>query len=172
PDGKERLYDDFHFPTSFEECGTFGHDLETGGHILPEEYKAQDPRGKAILKPADYREPYEMPDAQYPFHLTTGRLVYQFHTRTKTARAEPLQQAAPDVYVQINEDDARRLGIAAGDLIEVASRRGTVTAPARIGDILPGHVFLPFHYGYWDEADGNHYGPDGRARAANELTLT
>ena len=47
-------------------------------------------------------------------------------------------------------------------MVEVASRRGSVRAEARVGDILPGHVFMPFHYGYWDEADSDRYGPDGR----------
>ena len=48
-------------------------------------------------------------------------------------------------------------------MIEVESRRGKVTEPAKIGDILPGHLFIPFHYGYWDNP--------GRSRAANELTI-
>jgi ferredoxin-nitrate reductase len=172
PEGKVRLYDDFHFPTNYEECGSFGHDLETGGHILPESYKAEDPRGKAILKPADYHPPHETPDEQYPFILTTGRIVYHFHTRTKTGRSPRLQQAAPDAFVQINAQDAKRLGIAEGDMVEVSSRRATVRVAARIGEILPGHVFMPFHYGYWDEPGSEHYGPNGRVRAANELTLT
>src|SRR5262249_42888135 len=71
--------------------------------------------------------------------------------------------AAPDAFIQMNEDDAARLGIAEGDMVEVETRRGKVLAPARLGDIIPGHVFLPFHYGYWDRPD--------RPRAANELTL-
>ena len=66
--------------------------------------------------------------------------------------------------MQIHEDDAERLGIAEGDMVEVTSRRATVRAAARIGDVLPGHVFIPFHYGYWDEAGSDGYGPDGRAR--------
>jgi anaerobic selenocysteine-containing dehydrogenase len=49
-------------------------------------------------------------------------------------------------------------------MVEVASRRGTVKEPARVGDIEPGLVFIPFHYGYWDK--------DDRTRAANELTIT
>jgi hypothetical protein len=172
PEGKDRLYDDFHFPTGFEECGGYGHDLETGGHILPEQYKAEDPRGRAILKPADYRPPHEVPDQTYPLTLTTGRIVYHFHTRTKTGRARPLQHAAPDAYAQINDEDARRLGINEGDLVEITSRWATVRVAAKVGGILPGHVFMPFHYGYWDEPGQEHYGPNGRARAANELTLT
>jgi anaerobic selenocysteine-containing dehydrogenase len=53
-----------------------------------------------------------------------------------------------------------------GDIVEAQSRRGTVQGPARIGDITIGHVFIPFHYGYWDEEDAHAH------RAANELTLT
>ncbi len=172
PDGKERLYGDFRFPIGYEDCGDFGHDLETGGHVEPLEYKAKDPRGKAWLKAADYRPPNEEPDEEYPFALTTGRVVYQFHTRTKTGRAPELQAAAPEAFVQLSEEDARRLGIADGDSVQVTSRRATVRAKAQVGDILPGHVFIPFHYGYRDDADSIGHGPDGRAHAANELTLT
>lgn len=172
PEGKERLYDDFHFPTSYEECGDYGHDLETGGHILPLDYQAHDPRGKAWLKAAEFTPPYEPTSDAFPFVLTTGRVVYQFHTRTKTGRTPELQQAAPDVFVQIHEQDAKRLGIAEGDPVTITSRRASVTARAKLGDILPGHVFLPFHYGYWDDPDSEGYAPEDRGRAANELTLT
>jgi anaerobic selenocysteine-containing dehydrogenase len=172
PDGKARLYDDCRFPTGFEECGDFGHDIETGAHRTAEEYKANDPRGRAILKAADYIPPEESPDDEYPFWLLTGRLVHHFHTRTKTGRAKELQEAAPTPFFQINEEDAARLGIAEGDLLDVSSRRGTVTAPARIGDILPGHLFLPFHYGYWDDPAESHGGPGREGRAATELTMT
>ena len=90
--------------------------------------------------------------------------MYQFHTRTKTGRSPALQAAAPEAFVQLSEEDAARYGIGPGDWVEVTSRRGTVTAPARLGDIEPGLVFIPFHYGYWDNPN--------RSRAANELTLT
>ncbi|AMV37428.1 molybdopterin oxidoreductase family protein [Planctomyces sp. SH-PL62] len=164
PDGRERLYEDGVFPTSADYCETYGHDLITGGLVRPELYRASDPGGKALIKPADYEPPHEEPDADYPFRLTTGRVVYQFHTRTKTARSRALDAAAPDAYVQIAAEDAETLGIAEGDLVEVASSRGRIRVAARIGDILPGHAFVPFHYGYWDYTD--------RPRAANELTLT
>jgi len=68
------------------------------------------------------------------------------------------------VFVEIARDDAKRLKIDEGDQVEVTSRRGTLRGPARIGDILPGHIFIPFHYGYWDKDNGRH-------RAANELTI-
>jgi ferredoxin-nitrate reductase len=166
PEGAERLYTDFIFPTAADRCETFGHDIETGAARTPEEYKANDPQGRAVLKAAHYSPPLEAPDEKYPFWLTTGRVVYHWHTRTKTARSKELEEAAPECFVQLNEDDAARLGIGEGELVEVASKRGSVRAPARIGGIEPGVVFLPFHYGYWDEGGEDH------ARAANELTIT
>jgi hypothetical protein len=57
------------------------------GERTPQEYEAHDPKGRAILKAADYAPPEEQPDETYPFWLTTGRVVYHWHTRTKTARA-------------------------------------------------------------------------------------
>ncbi|MCU7492628.1 MAG: nitrate reductase [Ignavibacteria bacterium] len=164
PDGAERIYTDFHFNTGFEDCETFGHDLDTGAVTSPQEYKAIDPEGKAWLRAADFHSPHETPDEEYPFWLTTGRVVYHFHTRTKTGRSKELYDAAPDAFLQISETDAPRLGIKEGDWVEVTSRRGMVQMQAAVGNIEPGHLFIPFHYGYWDG--------DFRPRAANELTIT
>ena len=99
-----------------------------------------------------------------PYGLLPGRLVYHFHTRTKTGRQKNYRMQHRMAYVQISEQDASKYGIAEGDMIEVTSRRGKVLEPAKIGGIEPGLVFIPFHYGYWDN--------DERPRAANELTLT
>jgi anaerobic selenocysteine-containing dehydrogenase len=164
PDGRERLYEDGVFPTAAGYCETFGHDLVTGGVVNREHYKANDPLGKALIKPADYQPPHEEPDDDYPLWLTTGRVVYQFHTRTKTGRSKALNDAAPDAFVQIAAEDAARLGIDEGDMVEVASRRGRIRVAARVGDIITGHAFVPFHYGDWDAPD--------HPRAANELTIT
>ncbi|MFC7671128.1 molybdopterin oxidoreductase family protein [Hymenobacter humi] len=166
PDGAAHLYTDHVFNTHFDYCETYGYDLETGAEKQPEEYQANDPNGRAVLLAADYEPPHEAPDEAYPLWFTTGRLVYHFHTRTKTGRAHALNHAAPEGFVQLSEEDAARYGIATGDLVEVTSRRGHATEPARVGGIEPGLVFMPFHYGYWDEAK------DARPRAANELTIT
>jgi ferredoxin-nitrate reductase len=115
------------------------------------------------LKPAKYVAPTEEPDEKYPFYLTTGRLVHHFHTRTKTGRAPALKAAAPDAFLQISAEDASALRINEGDWVRITSRRGSIEARAKIGDIEPRHVFVPFHFGYWDNPE--------RARAANELTL-
>lgn len=165
PHGKERLYTDYQFRTAANLCESYGHDLTTGAAREKLEYEAHAPQGKAILKGADYLPPLEQPDVDYPFWLTTGRVVYHFHTRTKTGRSKELQQAAPEVFVEFSAADAKRLGIEQGDLVEISSRRGHVDAPAKIGQIAKWHVFIPFHYGYWDSDSKN-------TRAANELTLT
>src|SRR5205085_812632 len=106
PDGAEHIYTDGVFNTRADYCETYGYDLTLGTEKSPEEYKANDPKGKAILRAADYQPPHEEPDKKYPLWLTTGRVVYHFHTRTKTARAQPLNEAAPDAFVQLSEKDA------------------------------------------------------------------
>jgi anaerobic selenocysteine-containing dehydrogenase len=169
PQGTERLYTDARFPSPPEECESYGHDLRTGAELGEESYRAKQPAGRAFLHAAAYEPGPESPDGDYPLLLTTGRTLAQFHTRTKTARAPELQDAAPEVWVELHADDAQELGIADGDDVEVESRRGRVVAPARLGGVRRGVVFVPFHYGYWDDGRA---APDGRPRAANELTIT
>src|SRR5436305_13688272 len=101
PTGAERLYTDGTFNTAAEYCEEYGHDLATGAGNEPQQYKAQDPKGKAWLKAADYSPPAEQPDDRYPMLLTTGRVVYHFHTRTKTGRSPELQGAAPEPFVEL-----------------------------------------------------------------------
>jgi len=165
PWGGERLYADGRFPTDADFAQDYGHDLMTGAAMSRMEFEALGANGRAILKPADYRPPLEEPDGDYPFFLTTGRVVYHFHTRTKTGRAPELEEAAPDVWVELSEADASRLGIEDGQLVRVESPRGAVEGPARVTGNREGVVFIPFHYGYWDDRDGHR-------RAANELTIT
>jgi anaerobic selenocysteine-containing dehydrogenase len=167
PDGTERLYTDAKFWARPDYCETFTRDLVTGAPMEPDEYRAMNAYGKAIIKAAQYLPPHEVPSSDYPFALITGRTLYHFHTRTKTARAQQLQDAAPEVWVEVSQRDARRLGIAEGDLVEVSTPRGAVTCAARICGIRDGVLFVPFHYGYWD-TDGQR----GHHRAGNELTLT
>ena len=128
------------------------------------------PDGRAVILPADYLPPHEPPGGEYPFIYTTGRTLYHFHTRTKTARAPQLNAAAPDAWVEINPSDAGSLGVEEGDLLRVETPRGTLEAKARVSDIREGVVFAPFHYGYFDTPDGD--APGGYPRAANELTIT
>jgi ferredoxin-nitrate reductase len=165
-EGTSRLYTDGVFNTDPEQCELYGHDLTTGTARTPQEYRANNPAGRAIIKAADYFPPTETPDAHYPFMLTTGRLVYHWHTRTKTGRSPELNAAAPNVFVEIARADAESHGIREGDTVQISSRRGRVRARARFAEIAPGHVFIPFHFGYWDQSTRDH------TRAANELTIT
>jgi anaerobic selenocysteine-containing dehydrogenase len=168
--GGERLYTDGRFFASPDECESYGMDLATGAQMEPVEYRALNPDGKAMFKAADHQASLEEPSEEFPMLLTTGRTIWHFHTRTKTARAPELQAAAPDVWAEIPSPDAARLGIKEGERVQIQTPRGSITAPARLVAGREGVIFVPFHYGYWDTEDGA--GPNGTARAANELTIT
>jgi anaerobic selenocysteine-containing dehydrogenase len=165
PGGTERIYTDHVFNTWDDYCENYGHDLETGAAVTPTEHRAKRYDGRARLKAAAWSPPPEFPSEDYPLWLGTGRTVYHFHTRTKTMRAAELDAAAPDAWVELSPQDAEALGVADGDLVRVESARGAIEVPARLRDIRPGSVFVPFHYGDVDR--------DGRpSRAANELTIS
>lgn len=163
PEGTERLYTDGIFFTDTEHCESFGHDLETGAPYSKTEYKQLNPAGRAILKACHYSPPVEEPNDEFPLRLATGRNVHHFHTRTKTGRTA-LTRACPDPEMRISKRDAAAAGVSDGETVIVRSRRGAVEVRCRVGNITEGQVFLPFHFGYWDSTDG-------RARAANELTV-
>lgn len=164
PFGKERLFEDGVFFTDVEVCESYGHDLETGTPYSKDHYLAMNPAGRAILKACDYKPSLEEVNDEYPMQLSTGRNVYHFHTRTKTGRSKALHDAMPNSYAEIHEDDAKAAGIQDGEDVVIRSRRGVVQIPAKISRIGKGRVFIPFHYGYFDDIDG-------KARAANELTI-
>ncbi|HEY9473977.1 MAG TPA: nitrate reductase, partial [Mycobacteriales bacterium] len=170
PEGTERLYADGRFFAHPDYCESYGRDMVTGAPVEPTEYRAMNPTGRAVIRAAEYLPPHERTGDRFPLLLITGRTLYHFHTRTKTARAPQLQQAAPDIWVELSRADAARTGITEGDLVAVTTPRGQVTARARITAIRAGVLFLPFHYGYWDTDTGHE--PGVVARAANELTLT
>lgn len=114
------------------------------------------PRGKGQLTPLEYTPSAELPDAEYPFILSTGRVLYHWHGGTMTRRSK-LDDIYPDATVEIHPEDAEELGIMAGDWIGVRSRRGEIEVRTIITERSPkGTVFIPFHFA---EA------------AANELTL-
>lgn len=158
------------FPDGPEEAETYGHDLLTGAAVTEVKYRAINPAGRAFLKGCHYKPPKEEPDADYPLALTTGRLVHHFHTRAKTGRAPELQAAAPEVRIEVSAGDAKQAGVRDGQMGELASRRGKLVGRVRVTEIKPGVVFVPFHYGYWNQPGGS--GPNGAPHAANELTLT
>ncbi len=113
--------------------------------------------GRATFVPADWEASKELPDDDYPFVLSTGRLLEHWHTGSMTRRSKALDAISPSAYAGIHNDDAKRLGIEEGDMIRISSRRGTITIAAKIAEReTPGGVFVPFHF---------------RESAANLLTL-
>ncbi|MEN8614170.1 formate dehydrogenase subunit alpha [Dehalogenimonas sp. THU2] len=104
-------------------------------------------RGKGAFKALEYRPSAEQPDDEYPFILTTGRSPYHFHTGTMTRRVGGLKVLQSQETLEIASSDADRLGIADGENVTVTSRRGSVTAVARVsGRLAPGVVFMTFHF--------------------------
>jgi anaerobic selenocysteine-containing dehydrogenase len=157
PQGSERLYEDLRFWTGIDECESYGANFLTGNKHTRSDYERIDPQGKAFLKAVHWRRQPNPTDEEYPFVLNTGRNVYHFHTRTKTARSPVLNRHAPRAYVEIHPDDAARLGIALGDLVEITSRQGRWEGPAFVVDtVRPGEVFVPFHFGNGTGAANQH----------------
>jgi len=121
--------------------------LETGAPYTKTQYETINPQGRAILKACHYIASQEQPSDEFPFQLSTGRSVYQFHTRTKTGRSKPLQDAAPEPAITISRHDAQELDIADGEEVIVRRARGEVQMSAKVDDIAPRQAFIPFHYG-------------------------
>ncbi|MFD3584610.1 molybdopterin-dependent oxidoreductase [Streptomyces sp. NPDC058683] len=110
--------------------------------------------GRAVFHARPHLDPAEMPDDDYPFVLNTGRLQHQWHTLTKTAKVAKLNKLNPGPFVEVHPEDAAALGLADGDSVEVASRRGRAVLPAVVTDrVLPGSCFAPFH---WNDLFGEY----------------
>ncbi len=108
------------------------------------------PNGRARFVPRDFAPPAEVADEEYPFTLLTGRTANQWHTRTKTGLVPALNKLDPAPFLELNEEDAVRLGVSAGDPVRLVSRRGEAVLPARPTDaVAPGVCWAPMH---WDDA--------------------
>jgi formate dehydrogenase major subunit len=104
-------------------------------------------RGKGMLHAIEYIPPAEQADNEYPLYLTTGRLLYQYHTGTMTMKTEGLNERAPGTYLEISPQDAAKLDLIDGQKVKVASRRGEIEADIKVSDkAVNGTVFLPFHF--------------------------
>jgi formate dehydrogenase major subunit len=105
------------------------------------------PGGFAKLVATKLQPPDEVPDAEYPFILSTGRQLEHWHTGAMTRRASVLDEIEPEAVASLAPAELRRLGIAAGDQIRVTTRRGTIELKARSDSaVAPGQVFIPFCY--------------------------
>ncbi len=104
-------------------------------------------RGLGLFSAIEYIAPAELPDQDYPFLMTTGRVLYHYHTGTMTRRAKGPSERYPASLVEINPVDADKLNIADGQDVLVASRRGEVKAKAQITEkSAPGTIFMNFHF--------------------------
>jgi formate dehydrogenase alpha subunit len=110
-------------------------------------HKGKFSRGLGLFTAIPYKPAAELPDTEYPFTLTTGRIMFHFHTGTMTRRSKKLASEVPEAYIEIHPEDAKRIGLNGGRRVRVVSRRGQIELGARITErIKPGIVFIPFHF--------------------------
>ena len=104
------------------------------------------PSGRGKFWPVDYGTESELPNDDYPFILSTGRVLYHWHGGTMT-RVSALDAIWPECTVELHPHDAARLGLETGDWVDLTSRRGTITARLLVTGRSPeGTVFIPFHF--------------------------
>ncbi|WP_034784841.1 formate dehydrogenase subunit alpha [Eubacterium xylanophilum] len=104
-------------------------------------------RGRVLLYPAEYKASDELPDEEYPYMLTTGRILYHYNAAAMTKRSPGLMDISGEGFIEINYRDADKLGISNGERIKVSSRRGEITATARVGrKVSQGETWMPFHF--------------------------
>jgi formate dehydrogenase major subunit/formate dehydrogenase alpha subunit len=114
-------------------------------------------RGKGKFAPIDHVPPAERPDDDYPMVMSTGRVLYHWHGGQMTRRAQGLMQVYGEALVELNPNDAEKLGVNGNTIVRVTSRRGSIEAEAWVTDrVPPGMVFANFHF------------PEA---SANELTI-
>ncbi|WP_185715633.1 formate dehydrogenase subunit alpha [Halocatena pleomorpha] len=122
-------------------------DLDHPGtqRLYTESFNTED--GNAHLTPVGYSEPMETPGDDYPLTLTTGRVLYQYHTGTMTHREEGIMEYNDQNFVEINPETAADDGIMDGEPVRIESQRGEITVPAQITDrVGTDTVFVPMHF--------------------------
>ena len=104
--------------------------------------------GRAKIVPAKLVPPDEIPDADYPLVLTTGRMLEHWHTGAMTRRSRALDAQEPDAVVSMHPRDIGERGLKAGHQVRVETRRGAITLTLRADrDVTPGMLFIPFCFG-------------------------
>lgn len=131
-----------------EGCVTYpAADARTPGQDILFGDRFPTPTGRAKLVPASLSPPDEAPDADYPFALTTGRLLEHWHTGVMTRRSKVLDAIEPEAMAALHPAELARLGLSAGSMARITTRRGSVTARLRAdADIAPGMIFMPFAF--------------------------
>jgi formate dehydrogenase alpha subunit len=110
-------------------------------------FKGGFPRGKGRFTTVSYKPSAELTDKEYPFILTTGRLLFQYHTGSMTRRVKQIDAVSPEAFIEINSLDAKDLSLESGSLAKVSSRRGSITVKTLVSKRpAKGVVFIPFHF--------------------------
>jgi formate dehydrogenase alpha subunit len=110
-------------------------------------HRQQCTRGKGFFSPTAYRPPQELPDAEFPFLLNTGRTGIHWHTGSMTRRSHLLDREERSAFFEINPDDAGKLNIRERQEVRISSRRGIIKAKAMLTErVPPGQIFIPFHF--------------------------
>ena len=104
-------------------------------------------RGLGKFHPITHQPPAEETDEEYPYTLTTGRILWHYHTGTMTRRSRGLKQMHNEELMELNPADAAKLGVEECDSVNVISRRGSVKSRVKVTDrVPPGVVFMTFHF--------------------------
>jgi formate dehydrogenase alpha subunit len=104
-------------------------------------------RGKGLFNAIEFKEPDELTDEEYPLILTTGRVLFHWHTGTQTRRTPKLNSEVPKGFIELNPEDAKGLNVMNGEVVNVQSRRGSIKIQALLTNKVPkGVVFIPFHF--------------------------
>jgi formate dehydrogenase alpha subunit len=110
-------------------------------------HREQFTRGRGMFHAIDYTPPAELTDDEYPMYLTTGRVLYHYHTGTMTMKSAGLNERVPECFVEISPKDAALYDLTDGAEVEIASRRGKITAKIQVSPkAVNGTVFIPFHF--------------------------
>lgn len=116
-------------------------------------HKGKFARGLGKFHAIEFREADELPDEEYPLVLTTGRIMFHYHTGSMTRRSPKLESEAPEAYIEMHPVDAKAIGLNGHKRVRVTSRRGGIELGVRVtDDIRRGLVYIPFH---WAEAAAN-----------------
>ena len=122
-------------------------DPETDGInvLFDVDFPTPDGRGKFVA--AEWKPAAELPDADYPLILNTGRVLEHWHGGSMTRRSKALDAIEPAAFVEIHPDDCARMGLADGEPVRLSTRRGSIQTTVRVGTRTPpGSIFIPFHY--------------------------
>jgi len=119
-------------------------DAHSGTPIL---HVGQFSRGLGKFTPIEHVPPAELPDEEYPMVLSTGRVLYHWHGGQMSRRSKGLLEIYPKPLIEVNEEDAQKLGLNGNKRVRVSSRRGSIEAEAQVTDrVPPGMVYGNFHF--------------------------